>query len=133
MTFYCVPKTEFDQVRPAVNAWLEKGQKHLDGQYTINGIWRDLENNVLQLWIYMENHQVMMVTLTAILEYDTYKACLISFITGKKRQKWLHYLKTIEHWAKQIGCTKMELLGRKSWRRILSDWTTPKIYLEKEI
>lgn len=41
--------------------------------------------------------------------------------------------KNICVWARELGCTSMEIIGRKGWERQLSDYTASAVVLVKDL
>lgn len=59
--------------------------------------------------------------------------CVLVSCGGKARSRWLWMLDDIEQWAKTQGCNTMRIFGRKGWGRVLKDYHTARLVLDKEI
>jgi hypothetical protein len=60
-------------------------------------------------------------------------ACRIWLAAGDKKELVGQVLSDIETWAKAHGCSKIELVGRKGWLRVLQDFEQPHHVLEKRL
>jgi hypothetical protein len=63
------------------------------------------------------------------------KCCEIYAAAGTqtKRGQILALYQHIEQWARDIGCTRMRVIGRKGWMRMLSGYLETGIILEKDL
>jgi hypothetical protein len=48
-------------------------------------------------------------------------------------RSWLHLIGEIEQFAKDEGCAATRIVGRKGWARVLKDYRTKRIILEKDL
>lgn len=63
------------------------------------------------------------------------KVCYIVICGGVDRRKWLHLLDLLEGWARDEGCEKMRIFGRRGWTRDLRerDYKDVASVIEKDI
>jgi hypothetical protein len=66
------------------------------------------------------------------------KVCEIIACGGKgmrspRGQGWLHLIEKIEDYARAEGCSTVRVVGRKGWKRMLTDYRARRVILEKEI
>ena len=73
------------------------------------------------------------VIVTELIAYPRLKACRIWLAGGDMAELTKEMLPDVEAWASAEGCTRMEVVGRKGWARVLSDYREPSVVLEKEI
>ena len=48
-------------------------------------------------------------------------------------ERWIQFLPDVEHWALNMGCTSLEVWGRKGWLKILRDWECSYHILTKDL
>ena len=70
---------------------------------------------------------------TEIIKYPRMNACRIWLAGGDKFELVDRMLTDIEAWAKTQGCKKIEIVGRKGWRRVLPHFRQPHYVLEREL
>lgn len=132
--FTGIKKGHIKEIWPFILPSLRKAEKRLGGRYRAEDYYTSLLNGDMQLWIYLENKELIALSITSIVNYANYKACQISLVAGKKLYSWIKYIDVIEKWAESKNCKKIELRGRKGWQKRLSkSWKTIDITMEKEI
>lgn len=60
-------------------------------------------------------------------------ACIVTACGGVNRERWLPLFEKIEQYAKDEGCTKMRIYGRRGWERVLDGYETKYVILEKAL
>lgn len=122
-------------------AWRQAKVKDLVSQATARGrgkratvdIWNDLCNARMQLWILATGREIDAIAITEVSEYPRRKICRVIACVGEGRERWQHHLAGIEDWAREIGCSGIELIARKGWVRIMSDYEFTHAMLEKDL
>ena len=56
----------------------------------------------------------------------------VLLIGGTNREDWLWLWPKMEQWAKEHGCVKADMAGRKGWLRVLKDWKATTCDMEKD-
>jgi len=79
------------------------------------------------LWLVWDGEQIRGAVITELQE----QVCIIVAYGGRLED--LHLIKTLEKYARDEGCTKMRILGRKGWIRVLKRYRQPYVILEKDI
>lgn len=115
------------------NTWMVAApmlQAALDYQDThdIHDVKTLVDEGAAQLWCGERS-----VVVTEVLEYPRTNVCRIWLAAGNKHELVSRMLGDIEKWAKENGCSKIEVVGRKGWLRVLSDFTSPHTVLEKRL
>ena len=100
------------------------------------GRFDEIEHDVLSgrslLWLAWSG-QIEAVATTILAETDTAKVCVLTACGGKDMRRWLALLMTIESYARAEGCSRMRIFGRKGWQRMLPDYRTTNIVLERKL
>ena len=93
-----------------------------------DGIKSDLANGISQLWIAWEGSVddiiVRACLVTKIEKSPIAQWCRGILVAGNKPDDWFDHIETIEKWAKDKGCGKMNFIGRCG----LEHWLKPKGY-----
>lgn len=111
----------WDQVAPLIQKCADRAR-----EYTPEDIAKRLVEHTAQLWVAMDGDRVVMACVTEIAKQE----CNILICAGSKRQDWLGFLVYIKVWARDQGCAKMTLVGRKGWLRVLRDWKLTAVEME---
>lgn len=130
---YGIPSSDLDRVWPAVANDIEEAAKTSRGKFLAEDIYQELKDQTCQLWVW-ESESARGVFITQVHSYKRNKVCWIRIATGHNYQEWVsQVMRTIEEWAKEQGCDAMELLARPGWKRVLEDYETTHVYLEKAL
>ena len=95
---------------------LDKGQ----GERNFNDYASLLVAGEAQVWVVEENEKAIAVCMTKFIHYPNYKSLHVVALTGDGWSEWgpsAH--ETLEVFAQETGCKKIEIWGRKGWERAL--------------
>ena len=101
------------------------------GEHSLEEIFSSLLSKERQMWV-PGNKKVEGVLITKIINREDEKICFLELCAGRGIES-IRFLHLIEKWAKNAGCTRMELSGREGWKRVLKNYKIKKIILEKEL
>lgn len=119
---------------PKIEPFLLEACKTSKGRYTADDIKGWAERGDWQIWVVSDEDEVLSVTGTQIITYDTgLQTLAIRLCDGRERQRWQHYLEDILDWGKQQGCTKAEGTFRIGWRRVLPGWEHTHEFMERAL
>ena len=79
---------------------------------------------------------MQMACVTKIVTRGTRKVCNIWLVGGVGVNNWLHYIETIEEWAKEQGCDAVVMeQARQGWQRLpqLKKYKVISIALERKL
>lgn len=130
-TLVTYQSNEIDTVWDEINLLLNKVLQKTDFYYTIADIKALLQNKEAQLWTSYSGTQLESICITRILIHPNGKYLEILAMAGNKLS--LPHLGLIEQWARDVGCRKIRLEGRKGWKRHLVDYREVSVQLEKEL
>ena len=85
------------------------------------------------LWLAHDVEHIRAVAITSLAITEWRKVCEIAALAGAGMCEWLAFLPAIENYAKNEGCSSMRLLGRKGWARVLKDYKSKHVILEKDL
>lgn len=86
------------------------------------------------LWVVAEGSDVKAILATELyFDVGGMKRCRIPFCTGEDAKTWVHLLSEIEAWARENGCSKLDMIARKGWAKHLQDYRMTHVVLEKDL
>lgn len=115
------------EIEPFIKRVLNK----IELYYTLENIKDSLCNAEMQLWTSYNETQLKSVCVTQKRIHPKYKFLEIVLMAGAMIS--VPELRQIEQWAKEGGCTKSKITGRRGWKRALPDYKETLIKLEKEL
>jgi hypothetical protein len=128
----CIPPDRIAQVwplaRPLILAAMQRG-----------GIsdFAEIESAVLAgtnlLWLALDDHTIHAAAVTALHRVNGDTLCTIVACGGRDHARWLALKSTLEDFARAEGCRAIRLLGRRGWARLLPDYQTTRILMQKEL
>lgn len=101
-------------------------------------IERNKTHSIIDIFGLLANNQAFLVALQnsagilEIIEYPKIKSCRI-WLAGGEMDELINIYPKIQKWAKSKGCKRMEILGRKGWKRVHKDHKEEAVLLTKEI
>ena len=127
-----IPATELRAWWPAVEPFIDDAMKR-GRRYRADDIFDSLAKRQMQLWAAELDGAVKAVAVTDIVDYPLARCARVFACTGEDRNRWLGHLATIEAWAREAGCVRIESWARPGWERILKDWKKTHVLLEKDL
>lgn len=112
----------WQRVRPMI----EKAVAYSAGKYLADDFYDPLLRGDMQLWV--NEHSAAM---TEILNYPHRRICNIVACGGGDLGSLARDLEIIEAWARHRGCQGMRIEGRPGWQRILRNYNSSNIILER--
>lgn len=105
-----------------------------DPRFTVDDILEDLETERAQLWAvgHWPGH-VQALVVTRLVAYRRCCSMEIHLCGGMGMEHWLYLLPELEQHARNLGCTFVELCGRRGWERVLPDYGFRGVALAKEL
>lgn len=126
-----VPSYDVVDVWDLVRPWIGKALRAEKVQiYGFSDIYRSLLTKEMQLWLADD-----MCCVTQILVYPRAKVCVILLLGGSHPEEWIHGIREIEDWARQLGCVETRIHGRRGWEKLLKpyDYVHESTVLVKEL
>lgn len=97
-------------------------------------IRKDLRATIKQLWGIQHDGVIAAVAVTQIVEMPRGSVCEIYCAAGTaSRKEMREVVSEITRWAKAMECVQVRVLGRKGWKRVLSDFADCGVILEKDL
>jgi len=113
--------------------WLRL-QKEVRESLNLTIIWKPLTQGAMQLWIATEEKNITLAMVTQIISYPQKKVLRVIAISGEKFiEAHSQFNDMVEAFAIRVGCSSMELWGRKGWKKMLPDWKDSYIVFTKDL
>lgn len=117
MKFEGVKSTHLWKWKEQVKALLSTISIH---DMSVDNILDFVERQVLQLWITRDGVKLQGVLLTEIVHHPKHSILVLKYGAGKLPANAREILRDVViPWGKMYGCSKIEVAGRKGWKRIL--------------
>lgn len=101
--------------------------EYSNNSHDISDVWDAVKKGKAQFFP-LENSAIV----TEIVDYPNQSVCRI-WLAGGDLKELMEAEKGVCKWAAKLGCTGMEIIGRKGWSRKLTDYKEASIVLVKEI
>jgi hypothetical protein len=101
----------------------------------------DIERDVLAggalLWLALSGERSALAidaaASTCLQHTDAGKVCVVTACAGNNMSRWLPLMPGIENYARDEGCKRVRIFGRKGWLRVLEGYRPKHIILDKEL
>jgi hypothetical protein len=114
---YGVLSHAIDSVWPDASKLLEKAVNYADGKYALTDIYQAIKNRDMQLWVAFDDVGMCAACVTQIICYPRKKVLFLLFSGGMRFEKWMHLTYDMVAFAKEHGCSSVELHGRPGWEK----------------
>lgn len=101
---------------------IEEARETGHGESSLFDLYKKFINNHAQVWLVMDEGDIISVTTTEIMNYAQYKSLHIITCTGTNWEEWNHLHSELENFAKHHGCKDIQIWGRKGWERKLKNF-----------
>ncbi|WP_050383962.1 hypothetical protein [Bradyrhizobium pachyrhizi] len=99
--------------------------------------FEDIEADILSglslLWLAWNGRSIQAAATTVLINSEIGKVCVITACGGTGMKRWLPLLDGIESYARDEGCARVRIYGRKGWLRVLDGYRAKHIIMDKEI
>lgn len=104
-----------------------------DPRGTLEGILDEVEQEHAQLWCVLSDQEWCSVIVTRILHFDSCDVFRVQLCGGEQLHSWKHLMPDLEGHARDLGCSMIEILGRRGWGRVFPEYRERSILMEKEL
>lgn len=112
--------------------WLTAALRE-DPRGTLEHVLTDVFEERAQLWAIQRGFEAQALVVTYIETYPHGDALAIQLCAGREMSEWLPLLEELEEHARALGCSFVEIHGRRGWERMLPDYAFRGIVLGKEL
>jgi len=94
-----------------------------------------LQSGQWRLWVAIENGIVVAAMTVEFFYYPRDKVCRVVTMGGERMKEWLtsDTIQKFEDWAKEEGCSYIDVFGRRGWKKVLPGYEEDCVLLRKAI
>ena len=110
-------------------------KKASDDLLNYNDIYKLLREGTFLLWIITDDSNAVVTAMTlAFQKYPRDTSLRIVTCGGDRMKEWLNeFLEKMETFAKDRGCSYIDIDGRSGWSKVLKDYTVEYYTLRKKL
>ena len=112
---------------------LEKVKEHSEGELETDDYLEPLTHGDMHLWIATEYSDVKAAMVTQFAIYPQKNILRIVSMAGDDFEEIRGFQDMIEAFAVRMGCSALEMWGRKGWKKLLPDWNDTYIVYTKDL
>lgn len=127
----CVPPADVKKFWRHVRPFIIEAMFRGGGEYA--SVKRSVFDGCSQLWIAWDGAKIIAAAITSLGIINDEKTCTIVACGGDDFSRFSHFLKDIEQFAKDEGCTAVRINGRRGWQRALTGYDLQSVVLRKEL
>lgn len=131
-TLVCVDPEKAREIWPYVLLGVSQAFHRGNGG-SLSLVEQDVYSGHALIWLALSGQEIRACCITQLVVTDQGKKCQIVAAFGSGVNDWLTHLITIEKYARDEGCSVIELTGRKGWARLLRDYRQAAVVLEKKL
>ena len=112
---------------------LDKVKEHTEGEFETDDYLEPLTHGDMHLWIATEYSDVKAAMVTQFAIYPQKNILRIVSMAGDDFEEIRGFQDMIEAFAVRMGCSALEMWGRKGWKKLLPDWNDTYIVYTKDL
>jgi GNAT superfamily N-acetyltransferase len=128
----CINPARIHEIWPHVRQLLEKACRR-----TGLNAFADFEADILAgrslVWVAWNGHAIEAAAATVLINSDFGKVCVITLCAGRKMSRWVKLIDRIEAYARDEGCARIRIFGRKGWLRVLETYELRHVVMDKAL
>lgn len=133
ISLVCVPPHDVPKLWPGCVTMIDAGFAASD-MLMPDDILEQLTKGTRLLWLAVDkDHRILSAMMTQLFPMRSGMLCKMMECGGERLREWKHLRTQIEEYAKREGCDRVLVEGRPGWSRILDDYKTVSVTLEKRI
>lgn len=122
VSYSAVTSEHIDGVWPVVAPLIEKSLVYFDNRVDIDDIYNSLKARNNQLWLVIRDGEILTAVVTEITIYPKKKVLNIAYLAGRDFRSWQDGIDILKDFAKSLGCSSIEIRGRRGWEKLLKDF-----------
>jgi len=104
-----------------------------DPRASIADVMAAISEERWQLWAVLCGKQWSAVVVTEIMVWPKMRTLRVLLCGGRKMRDWVHLIEDLEGHARNLGCSMVEVYGRRGWSRVLRGYTERMTLLERGV
>lgn len=97
----------------------------------------DLEADILfgrsLLWVTWDGKAIEAAAATILIRSEVGMTCIITACGGSRMTRWLPLIAQIENYARNEGCARVRIYGRRGWLRVLDGYAQKHVIMDKDL
>jgi hypothetical protein len=114
-----VPSHEVPYIWDRVAHFIQAALDRTEGELDLSDIQTAILDRDMQLWVLLDGKELIGAVVTQIIPYPKKKACRIVAMGGDVSGYFDDIDELLSTWAGELGCDRMEIVGRKGWTRAI--------------
>lgn len=121
MKIYRIPPRDTPRVYRLAEKTIQRVLDRSNGETSHESLVKELFQDLKQLWlIASDKHELLGAGITEYITYPEKKVVRIVMLGGRNLKDWeSEFEKTMVLFARSLGCSAIEVIGRKGWIREL--------------
>lgn len=113
---------EIESAWPAIKGHVEEALSHSAGRLAPDDVKALLATGDMQACIIFlpEEERLLATICTEVMEYPRAKVLDLALCAGERMDLWLVAMPWMESFAREQGCTQIQVQGRPGWARVLA-------------
>ncbi len=113
---------DIDTVWPKVAPLIQQAIHYNSRGEDIEQVRGHCKEGKRQLWVITDAAQVLAAVITQIDDNNGKKIGIIVYAGGEGARHWVHYYESWREYFRERGCTELEVIGRKGWKKLLEKY-----------
>lgn len=132
-----VPPDAVADLWTTVEPMLHKAVARSNGRYNTEELFHEIIDGDQTLWLALDDVNIIGCATIKVLRYPTGLITLsYEYLAGEDVRKWMHQAQEVMiSYAKEFGCTKIEIIGRQGWKPLLEQlgWRQTNVQYELDL
>ena len=134
MNLIGIPQSTVGIMWSRVEPFIARVSGNTVADYSPGDIQAGVSSGEMQLWAVVSGPEVLAAVVTRLNETSKRKVCEIIYAgSADKVGDWGFVIEGIEEWARDAGCSRVMLAGRKGWLRALQGYEQTAVVMERAI
>ena len=137
MRAVAVPQHLLPTAWPLIEPWVATALRRGKADQSPDDVRRHIERGTMRLWLAWSDGEPKPrgVWITEVLESARGRFCNIVVLAGEQFETWHPLVGYLSDWARENGCVRLTMVGRKGWTRRLraAGWREAAVTLERQI
>lgn len=104
---------------PQIEAWIASAVADTGDWWHSDDVLVGIESGGLTLWVVTDEDEFYGVVVCEVEVAPRKRVGVIALCAGRDQSEWLHLLPEVEGWARENGCSEVQVRGRPGWARRL--------------
>jgi hypothetical protein len=114
--FRPIPSDEVASMWTELRPRLLRAMKYAHGEYDITDIYEAITRQRMHLWALEDiKGDLHSLCVTELIDYERIKSCCVVIAEGKIDPRWGPAIEYLGRWARRMGCSRLEAIGRFGW------------------